>query len=213
MNTSPADLLATGLQQLPLIAILRGLTPPEAPAIGQALTDAGFVLLEVPLNSPQPLDSIAALAAQHPQRLIGAGTVMSAADVRNVHAAGGRLIISPHFDAEVVHEALRLGLACMPGVATPSEAFAALRAGAHALKLFPAEMIGPGVVKALRAVLPTSVPLLPVGGITPGNMAAYRQAGASGFGIGSALYQSGQSVARTAQAAQDFISAWHASTA
>jgi 2-dehydro-3-deoxyphosphogalactonate aldolase len=213
MNTSPADLLATGLQQLPLIAILRGLTPPEAPAIGQALTDAGFVLLEVPLNSPQPLDSIAALAAQHPQRLIGAGTVMSAADVRNVHAAGGRLIISPHFDAEVVHEALRLGLACMPGVATPSEAFAALRAGAHALKLFPAEMIGPGVVKALRAVLPTSVPLLPVGGITPGNMAAYRQAGASGFGIGSALYQSGQSVARTMQAAQDFISAWHASTA
>ena len=213
MNTSPADLLATGLQQLPLIAILRGLTPPEAPAIGQALTDAGFVLLEVPLNSPQPLDSIAALAAQHPQRLIGAGTVMSAADVRNVHAAGGRLIISPHFDAEVVHEALRLGLACMPGVATPSEAFAALRAGAHALKLFPAEMIGPGVVKALRAVLPTSVPLLPVGGITPDNMAAYRQAGASGFGIGSALYQSGQSVARTMQAAQDFISAWHASTA
>jgi len=213
MNTSPADLLATGLQQLPLIAILRGLTPPEAPAIGQALTDAGFVLLEVPLNSPQPLDSIAALAAQHPQRLIGAGTVMSAADVRNVHAAGGRLIISPHFDAEVVHEALRLGLACMPGVATPSEAFAALRAGAHALKLFPAEMIGPGVVKALHAVLPTSVPLLPVGGITPGNMAAYRQAGASGFGIGSALYQPGQSVARTMQAAQDFISAWHASTA
>ena len=212
MNTSPADLLATGLQQLPLIAILRGLTPPEAPAIGQALTDAGFVLLEVPLNSPQPLDSIAALAAQHPQRLIGAGTVMSAADVRNVHAAGGRLIISPHFDAEVVHEALRLGLACMPGVATPSEAFAALKAGAHALKLFPAEMIAPSVVKAMRAVLSAHVPLLPVGGIGPSNMGAYKQAGASGFGIGSSLYKPGQSAAQTMAAAQNFIQSWKSLT-
>ena len=213
MSTAPAHLLQSGLQQLPLVAILRGLTPAEAPAHGQALTDAGFVLLEVPLNSPQPLDSIAALAAQHPTLLIGAGTVMHAADVRNVHAAGGRLIISPHFDADVVHEALRLGLACMPGVATPSEAFAALKAGAHALKLFPAEMIGPAVVKALRAVLPASVPLLPVGGVSPDNMAAYRRAGATGFGIGSALYKPGQSVESTAQAAQAFISAWHATTA
>ncbi len=208
MNTIPADLLQSGLQQLPLVAILRGLTPAEAPAIGQALTGAGFVLLEVPLNSPQPLDSIAALAVQHPTLLIGAGTVMHAADVRNVHAAGGRLIISPHFDAEVVHEALRLGLACMPGVATPSEAFAALKAGAHALKLFPAEMIGPAVVKALRAVLPASVPLLPVGGVSPDNMAAWRQAGASGFGIGSALYKPGQSVAQTMAAAHTFIQSW-----
>ena len=210
MNMTPAELLASGLQQLPLVAILRGLTPAEAPAIGRALTETGFVLLEVPLNSPQPLDSIAALAAQHPDLLIGAGTVMSATDVRDVHAAGGRLIISPHFDAEVVREALHLGLACMPGVATPSEAFAALRAGAHALKLFPAEMIGPGVVKALRAVLPASVPLLPVGGIGTGNMAAYRSAGASGFGIGSALYKPGQSVQPTAQQAQAFIAAWRA---
>jgi 2-dehydro-3-deoxyphosphogalactonate aldolase len=205
--------LQTGLAQLPLVAILRGLTPPEAPAIGQALVQAGFGLLEVPLNSPQPLDSIAALVAQHPGQLIGAGTVMSAADVRNVQAAGGRLIISPHFDADVVREALRLGLACMPGVATPSEAFAALRAGAHALKLFPAEMIGPAVVKALRAVLPPGVPLLPVGGIAPGNMAAYRQAGATGFGIGSALYTPGQSAGQTAQAAQAFITAWRATAA
>lgn len=214
MNTAPqpsaADLLASSLQRLPLVAILRGLTPDQAPAIGLALTDAGFVLLEVPLNSPQPLESIASLAAQHPDLLIGAGTVMHAADVRNVQAAGGRLIISPHFDAEVVREALRLGLACMPGVATPSEAFAALRAGAHALKLFPAEMIDPSVVKALRAVLPASIPLLPVGGIGTGNMAAYRQAGASGFGIGSALYKPGQSAQQTAQAAQDFITAWRA---
>ena len=210
MNMTPADLLASGLQQLPLVAILRGLTPAEAPAIGQALTGAGFVLLEVPLNSPQPLDSIAALAAQHPDLLIGAGTVMTGADVRNVHAAGGRLIISPHFDAEVVHEALRLGLACMPGVATPSEAFAALKAGAHALKLFPAEMIAPSVVKAMRAVLSASVPLLPVGGIGPDNMAAYKKAGASGFGIGSSLYKPGQSAAQTLAAAQHFIQNWSA---
>jgi len=205
---NPADLLHAGLLQLPLVAILRGLTPLEAPAIGQALTRAGFVLLEVPLNSPQPLDSIAALAAQHPDLLIGAGTVMSAADVRDVHAAGGRLIISPHFDAEVVREALRLGLACMPGVTTPSEAFAALRAGAHALKLFPAEMVPPHVVKAMRAVLPVSVPLLPVGGIVPDNMLAYRQAGASGFGIGSALYKPGQSLAQTLDAAHRFVQSW-----
>ncbi|MFM8863964.1 MAG: 2-dehydro-3-deoxy-6-phosphogalactonate aldolase [Limnohabitans sp.] len=205
--------LHTDLAQLPLVAILRGITPAEAPAIGQALTEAGMRLLEVPLNSPQPLQSIAALAAQHPECLIGAGTVLRAADVRDVQAAGGRLIISPHFDAEVVHEALRLGLACMPGVATPSEAFAALRAGAHALKLFPAEMVGPAVLKALRAVLPASVPLLPVGGITPDNMAAYWRAGASGFGIGSALYRPGQSAAQTAQAAATFISAWRATAA
>ncbi len=210
MNTPPVELLQSGLQQLPLVAILRGLTPAEAPATGQALTQAGFLLLEVPLNSPQPLESIAALAAQHPALLIGAGTVMSASDVRNVHAAGGRLIISPHFDADVVHEALRLGLACMPGVATPSEAFAALRAGAHALKLFPAEMIAPAVVKALRAVLPASVPLLPVGGIGPDNMASYCQAGASGFGIGSALYKPRQPVAQTAAAAKRFIQNWTA---
>ena len=207
MNT-PAQLLASSLQQLPLVAILRGLTPAQAPAIGQALTSAGFVLLEVPLNSPQPLDSIATLAAQHPDLLIGAGTVMHAADVRNVHAAGGRLIISPHFDLEVVREALRLDLACMPGVATPSEAFAALQAGAHALKLFPAEMIAPNVVKAMRAVLPARVPLLPVGGIAPGNMDAYKTAGASGFGIGSSLYKPGQSVAQTMAAAQNFIESW-----
>ena len=210
---TPAERLTHSLLQLPLVAILRGLTPAEAPTIGQVLTEAGFVLLEVPLNSPQPLDSIAALTEQHPDLLIGAGTVMSAMDVRNVHAAGGRLIISPHLDADVVREALHLGLACMPGVATPSEAFAALRAGAHALKLFPAEMIGPGVVKALRAVLAASVPLLPVGGIGTASMAAYRQAGASGFGIGSSLYQPGQSAQQTAQAAQAFVSAWRATAA
>jgi len=128
--------------------------------------------------------------------------------VRDVHAAGGQLIVCPHFDAAVVREALRLGLACVPGVATPSEAFAALQAGAHALKLFPAELITPSVLKAMRAVLPASLPLLPVGGITPANMAAYRQAGASGFGIGSALYAPGKSAADTREAAQAFVQAW-----
>ena len=197
------------LQQLPLVAILRGLTPEEAPAIGQSLVDSGFALIEVPLNSPRPLDSIAALAAQHPGHLIGAGTVLSAAQVRDVHAAGGRIIISPHFDPAVVDEAVRLGLACVPGVATPSEAFAALAAGAHALRLFPAELITPAVLKAMRAVLPADVQLLPVGGITPDNMAAYRRAGAQGFGIGSALYAPGQSPEQVRASAQTFITSWH----
>jgi len=169
--------------------------------------DSGFALIEVPLNSPRPLESIAALAAQHPGHLIGAGTVLSAAHVREVHAAGGRIIISPHFDPAVVHEALRLGLACVPGVATPSEAFAALTAGAHALKLFPAEIITPIVLTAMRAVLPRSTALLPVGGITPDNMGSYLNAGANGFGLGSALYKPGQSAQEVSTAAQRFVQA------
>ncbi len=205
MNT--AEQFAQALDQLPLVAILRGLKPEEAPAIGQALVDSGFALIEVPLNSPRPLESIAALAAQHPNHLIGAGTVLTSAQVREVQAAGGRIIISPHFDPVVVHEALRLGLVCVPGVATPSEAFAALHAGAHALKLFPAEMITPSVLKALRAVLPSSTALLPVGGITPDNMAAYLSAGAKGFGLGSALYKPGQSAQEVGAAAQRFVQA------
>ena len=205
MNT--AEQFAQALDQLPLVAILRGLTPAEAPAIGQALVDSGFALIEVPLNSPRPLESIATLAAQHPNHLIGAGTVLTSAQVREVQAAGGRIIISPHFDPVVVHEALRLGLVCVPGVATPSEAFAALHAGAHALKLFPAEMITPSVLKALRAVLPGSTALLPVGGITPDNMAAYLSAGAKGFGLGSALYKPGQSAQEVGAAAQRFVRA------
>ena len=210
MNThlDPIALLQQQLARLPLVAILRGLTPSEAPTIGQALASAGWGLLEVPLNSPKPLESIALLAAQHPQLLVGAGTVLQTSEVREVQAAGGRLIVSPHFDAEVVREAVRLGLACVPGVATPSEAFAALAAGAHALKLFPAEMLTPAVLKALRAVLPASVALLPVGGIGPHNMAEYRRAGASGFGIGSALYTPGRTAEQTAAAAHTFIDTW-----
>lgn len=200
--------LAQAMGQLPLIAILRGLTPAEAPAVGQALVDSGFAMIEVPLNSPEPLHSIAALTAQCPQALIGAGTVLSVQQVQEVHAAGGRLVVAPNFNPAVVEQALALGMWVLPGVATPSEAFAALEAGAHGLKLFPAEMISPATVKALRAVLPQGAALLPVGGITPDNMAAYRAAGASGFGLGSALYAPGRTAHDVQQAAQRFVLAW-----
>ncbi|MET0312469.1 MAG: 2-dehydro-3-deoxy-6-phosphogalactonate aldolase, partial [Burkholderiaceae bacterium] len=182
--STPQEKFDTALAALPLVAILRGVTPEEAPAVGEALVASGWRLIEVPLNSPEPLRSIAALSQAFPQALVGAGTVLSAGQVREVHEAGGSLVVSPNFDAAVVQEAVRLRMVCLPGVMTPTEAFAALQAGAHGLKLFPAEMISPAVVKALRAVLPKDVPVFPVGGITPDNMAAYRAAGASGFGIG-----------------------------
>ena len=152
--------------------------------------------------------SIATLRATCPQALVGAGTVLRVADVDDVAAAGGRLIVSPNANVEVIARARQRGLVCLPGVATPTEAFAALAAGATGLKLFPAEMIGPAVVKALRAVLPADVTLLPVGGIGEDNLAAYRAAGANGFGIGSALYRPGQSAATVAQQARAFAQAW-----
>lgn len=195
------------LKSLPLIAILRGITPPEAVPIGQALVNTGWTLIEVPLNSPQPLDSIAAMVSTFPKTMIGAGTVLTASDVRNVHAAGGQLVVSPNFDPAVVDAAVRLGLVCLPGVMTASEAFAALRAGAAGLKIFPAEMASPAAVKALRAVLPVRTVVLPVGGITPGNMAAYTAAGASGFGIGSALYKPGMTAQAVTLNATNFIAA------
>ena len=207
-STNPAQTLAEALAQQPLIAILRGLTPAEAPAIGQALVDSGFAIIEVPLNSPEPLRSIADLSAQFPQALIGAGTVLNAEQVKDVHAAGGRLIVSPNFNPAVVAQALALNMVVLPGVATPTEAFAALDAGAHGLKLFPAEIISPATVKALRAVLPKSAALMPVGGITPDNMSAYRTAGASGFGLGSALYAPGRSAQAVQQQAQAFAKAF-----
>ena len=205
MNTT---LLSQALAQLPLIAILRGLTPAEAPTIGQALVDSGFAFIEVPLNSPDPLASIRALTDMFPQTLIGAGTVLNTAQVQQVHAAGGRLIVAPNFQPAVVAQALQLGMVVLPGVVTPSEAFAAIEAGAHGLKLFPAELITPTVLKALRAVLPPSMPLLPVGGITPDNMAAYRAAGASGFGLGSALYAPGRTAEQVRRQAATFVQAW-----
>ena len=200
--------LAAALDSLPLVAILRGLRPIEALGVGSALVDAGFRIIEVPLNSPRPLQSIAALAAQFPQSVVGAGTVLTVKDVGEVHAAGGQLVVAPNFNPAVVREAVRLGLVCLPGVLSASEAFAALEAGAAGLKLFPAEMIPPAAVKALRAVLAADIALLPVGGITPHNMGEYRAAGASGFGIGSALFKPGLDAAQVTANARDFAGAW-----
>jgi 2-dehydro-3-deoxyphosphogalactonate aldolase len=194
-----------------LIAILRGLTPADAVAVGQVLYQAGFRLIEVPLNSPDPFDSIRLLRDALPADcLLGAGTVLESAKVAQVKAAGGGLIVMPHSDGAVIRAAKNAGMLCAPGVATPTEAFAALAAGADALKLFPAEQLGPSVLKAWRAVLPKTVPLLPVGGITPDNMQPFVDAGAAGFGLGSALYKPGQGAAEVGVNAQAFQCAWQA---
>jgi 2-dehydro-3-deoxyphosphogalactonate aldolase len=198
------------MDALPLVAILRGLKPEEALEVGQVIMNAGFHILEVPLNSPDPLRSIQILAEAFPNALVGAGTVTTAQQVRDIKATGGQLIISPHLDDNVVCEAVNLGLISMPGVATPTEAFHAIALGAHGLKLFPAEMISPSVVKSMRAVLPSRVRLIPVGGIGARNMADYRQCGASGFGIGSALYAPGKTVQAIGESAAAFVRAWHA---
>jgi len=198
------------LQPLPLVAILRGLTPQDAISVGTALFDAGFRVLEVPLNSPQPLDSIALLAREFGDRcLVGAGTVLTPEQVAQVKDAGGKLIVMPHGDTTVIRAAKAAGLVCTPGVATPTEAFAALAAGADALKLFPAEQLPPPVLKAWSSVLPRGTALLPVGGITPDNMAPYRKAGAAGFGIGSALYAPGTDSNEVARRARAFVDAWN----
>ena len=192
-----------------LIAILRGVTPGEVVAVGEALFDAGFRLIEVPLNSPEPLQSIARLAqALAGRAVIGAGTVLRAADVAAVRKAGGTMIISPNTNLEVIAATKQAGLLSLPGVATPSEAFAALDAGAAALKLFPAEGASPAVLKAIRAVLPAGVRVFPVGGITPENMAPWLKAGAAGFGIGSALYSRGLTRDDVAGRAHAFVAAW-----
>ena len=202
------DVFSRQLERLPLIAILRGITPVEAAAIGRVLVEAGFGLIEVPLNSPDPLESIHVLAdALGPDVLVGAGTVLAAAEVQHVAQAGGRLIVSPNTNAEVIRAAKSAGLVALPGIATPSEALSALEAGADALKLFPAEMMPPAIVKALRAVLPPDTRLIPVGGVTPENMRPYLDAGAAGFGIGSALYKPGMTEDAVAQAARRFAAA------
>ncbi len=194
------------LAACPLIAILRGITPNEALPIGQALIDAGLRVIEVPLNSPQPFDSIARLArAFGNQAIVGAGTVTSLADMARVADAGGRLIVMPHADLTVIAAAKARGLTVTPGIATPTEAFAALAAGADGLKLFPAEMIPPTVVKAIRAVLPPATLLIPVGGISAANIPAYRAAGANAFGIGSTLYAPGRSAAEVGRIARELI--------
>ncbi len=195
--------------RLPLVAILRGLRPDEAEGVGAALYDAGFRLIEVPLNSPDPFDSIARLARSLPaDAVLGAGTVLESDAVARVRDAGGKLIVMPHADTEVIRAAKAAGMFCVPGVATPTEAFAAIRAGADALKLFPAELVTPPVVRALRAVLPKNIKLLPVGGINPGNMADFRAAGVAGFGLGTALYKPGMEAATVAANAKAFVDAW-----
>lgn len=194
---------------LPLVAILRGITPAEAEPAAHALYQAGFRLIEVPLNSPNPFDSITRIRRCLPQdALVGAGTVMRAADVEHLAKIGADLVVMPHADIAVISAAIHMGFICSPGVVTPTEAFAALNAGAHGLKLFPAELVSPNVVKALRAVLPKTTPLFPVGGITPNNMAPYIAAGANGFGLGSALYAPGMSLAQLVSQAGSFVSEW-----
>ncbi|APQ12419.1 2-dehydro-3-deoxy-6-phosphogalactonate aldolase [Pseudomonas oryzihabitans] len=202
-------MLDTYLKDLPLIAILRGVTPDEIVPVGRALYEAGFRVIEIPLNSPQPFDSIRRLTAELGEDcLIGAGTVLTEAQVAEVDAAGGRLIVSPNANLAVIRASKAAGLVSAPGVATPSEGFAALDAGADSLKLFPAEQLGPAVVKAWRAVFPKELALLPVGGITPDNMGPYVAAGANGFGLGSALYKPGLSAAQVSANAQAFAAGW-----
>ncbi len=198
------DPLARHFAELPLIAILRGVTPAEAPAIGIALVEAGFRIVEVPLNSPEPLASIRGLV----EATVGAGTVLSAADVEAVAACGAGLVVSPNTDTAVIRAAKAAGLAVAPGVATPTEAFSALAAGADLLKLFPAEVLGPAAIKAWRAVLPQDTPLVPVGGLTPENVPVWRAAGAAGLGLGSAIYSPGLTAAEVGSRARAFVAAW-----
>lgn len=192
----------------PLIAILRGLTPAEAPTVGRILFEAGFRMLEVPLNRPGAIDAIHALLRIAPDdALIGAGTVLTVQEVEAVKEAGGRLIVSPHCPPDVIARAASHGMITLPGATTPTEAFQALAAGAHGLKLFPAEMIPPAAVTAIRSILPVDTPLFPVGGIQPHNMAAYVAAGATGFGIGGALYRPRIDESTLKRAAEAFMTA------
>jgi 2-dehydro-3-deoxyphosphogalactonate aldolase len=200
--------LTTWLAPLPLVAVLRGITTAEIDGIGDTLVEAGFRILEVPLNSPDPFASIARLAQRQGARcLVGAGTVLAVDDVARVAAAGGKLIVMPHGDLRIVREAKRQDLVCVPGVATPTEAFAALDAGADGLKMFPAEQLSPAALKAWRAVLPRDALVFPVGGMKPDNLGPWWEAGASGFGTGSNLYKPGASVDAVRAVAQAFAAA------
>jgi 2-dehydro-3-deoxyphosphogalactonate aldolase len=190
----------------PLVAIIRGVTPDEAEAVGQAIFEAGIRIIEVPLNSPEPLKSIELLARRLGDRaLIGAGTVLDPAQVDDVKAAGGQLIVSPNTNPGVIAATAAAGLVSCPGYFTPSEAFAAIAAGAHALKLFPAEAATPAVLKAQRAVLPKDVPILVVGGVKPDLMCAWLEAGADGFGLGSGVFKPGNSVAQVLENARAYV--------
>ena len=204
-------MLIDELRRTGLVAILRGVTPAEVAEIGDALFAAGIRIIEVPLNSPDPLASIRILRERLPAEcLVGAGTVVSPAQVDDVRRAGGQLIVMPHSDPRVIRAALAARLATMPGVATPTEAFAALDAGVDAVKVFPAELLGPSVLKAWRAVLPADTALVPVGGITPEKLAGFVEAGAAGAGLGSALYHPGATAGEVAARATAFVEAWRA---
>jgi 2-dehydro-3-deoxyphosphogalactonate aldolase len=192
----------------PLVAIIRGVTPADAVDIGRAIFDAGIRIIEVPLNSPDPFDSIGRIAdALGDEALVGAGTVLDPADVQRVRDAGGRLIVSPNTSPPVIAASVEAGMASCPGFFTPTEAFTALAAGAHALKFFPGEAASPKVVKALRAVIPKDVPLMVTGGVTAESIPAWREAGANGAGLGSGLYKPGQDAATTAEKARAFVAA------
>ena len=194
------------LDACPLVAIIRGVTPEEAAAVAEAIADAGIVMVEVPLNSPRPFESIEIIARSLGDRaLVGAGTVLDPADVRRVGDAGGRLIVSPNTFAPVIAAACEAEMVSLPGFFTPSEAFEAIRAGATGLKLFPAESASPKVVSAQLAVIPRDIPLLVVGGVTPDNMQPWLAAGAVGFGLGSGLYKPGRSAAETGERARAYV--------
>jgi 2-dehydro-3-deoxyphosphogalactonate aldolase len=203
---NPSEELKRRLAECPLVAIIRGVTPAEAEAVGDAIYDAGIRIIEVPLNSPEPLMSIEILARSLGERaLVGAGTVLDPADVARVKDAGGRIIVSPSTFTPVIEATAAAGLVSSPGFYTPSEAFEAIRAGAHALKLFPAEAASPAVVKALLAVIPRDIPLLVVGGVKPDGMRPWIEAGATGFGLGSGLYAPGRSAEETAARARAYV--------
>lgn len=209
-NPSRSELVDC-LTPLPLVAVLRGIAPEEIPVVADALCAEGFRILEVPLNSPRPFESIRLLAERCGDRcLVGAGTVIDPADVARVQDAAGRLIVMPHADTAVIREARRLGMVCLPGVATPTEAFAALAAGADGLKLFPAEAMVPAVLRAWRAVLPQSTLVFAVGGIRADNMAPWWAEGAAGFGTGSNLYNPGADPAQVRAAAAAYAAAFRA---
>jgi 2-dehydro-3-deoxyphosphogalactonate aldolase len=202
---NPAEELRRRLDQCPLIAIIRGVTPDEAAEIGAALYDGGIRIIEVPLNSPQPFDSIRRLADSLGEgALVGAGTVLDPAEVARVRDMGGRIVVSPNTNPAVIEATVAAGLISSPGYFTPSEAFEAIRAGAHGLKLFPAEGASPAVVKAQKAVLPRHIPLLVVGGVKPETMRPWLDAGADGFGLGGGLYRPGQSAKETAAKARAY---------